>query len=156
MKSCFFAAYESAWNKGHAQRTDRAVVRAGLPARMRWLVDLRASGRRQWPRIACCAFGCVRLGVTLAEPSAHSSVSVVVDFLVGGRLIIEVDGRENHDGASMRHKDLVARCCRGCSPGYETLRFDYALVMHDWPTVEQAIVTAVCGDMRVRSRRAGL
>jgi hypothetical protein len=27
--------------------------------------------------------------------------------------------------------------------GFETLRFDYALIVHDWPTVEQAILAKV-------------
>ena len=40
----------------------------------------------------------------------------------------------------MRHKDLV-RDAAAAAQGYETLRFDYALVMHEWHTVEKAIVT---------------
>ena len=39
---------------------------------------------------------------------------------------------------SLRHKDLVRDA--SLPPGYETLRFDSALVLHDWPTVEAAIV----------------
>lgn len=62
-----------------------------------------------------------------------------VDLLIGDALIIEVDGVENHGGADHRHKDL-RRDARAAAWGFVTLRFDYALVVHDWPTVEAAIL----------------
>ena len=65
-----------------------------------------------------------------------------VDLLIGDRLLVEVDGIENHDGASHRHKDLV-RDANAVIWGYVTLRFDYAMVVHDWDTVEAAILAAV-------------
>ena len=65
-----------------------------------------------------------------------------VDALIGDRLIVEVDGRDNHDGASMRHKDLV-RDANAAMWGYVTLRFDYALIVHDWDMVERAILGAL-------------
>lgn len=133
----FFAAYESAWNKGMLTRTDREWIRRSVPARARWLVDLaRAdadSGLESLLRLRL-----VRLGVAL-----ECQVLIVgvgrVDFLAAGHLIIEVDGRVNHDGESLRHKDLV-RDAAAAAQGYETLRFDYALVIHEWHTVERAIV----------------
>ena len=134
----FFAAYESAWNKGMLTRTDREWIRRSVPARTRWLVDLARpdaeSGLESLLRLRL-----VRLGVTLECQVLIIGVGRV-DFLAAGRLIIEVDGRENHDGVSMRHKDLV-RDAAAAAQGYETLRFDYALVMHEWHTVEKAIVT---------------
>lgn len=133
----FFAAYESAWNKGMLTRTDREWIRRSVPARIRWLVDLARpdadSGLESLLRLRL-----VRLGVSL-----ECQVLIVgvgrVDFLVAGRLIIEVDGRVNHDGPSLRHKDLV-RDAAAAARGYETLRFDYALVVHEWHTVQRAIV----------------
>lgn len=65
-----------------------------------------------------------------------------VDFVVGDRLIVEVDGVDNHDDASHRHKDLV-RDAHAAAWGYVSLRFDYAMVVHDWPTVELAILGLV-------------
>ncbi|WP_318152883.1 endonuclease domain-containing protein [Microbacterium helvum] len=65
-----------------------------------------------------------------------------VDFLIGDRLIVEVDGAPNHDDESHRHKDLV-RDANAASWGHVTLRFDYALVVHDWPTVEMAILAYI-------------
>ena len=66
----------------------------------------------------------------------------VVDALIGDRVIVEVDGRENHDGASLRHKDLV-RDANAAMWGYVTLRFDYVMVLHDWDLVERAILAAL-------------
>jgi len=65
-----------------------------------------------------------------------------VDFLIGDRLILEADGRTNHHGDATRHKDLV-RDANAAAWGYVTLRFDYALIVHDWDTVEQAILAHV-------------
>ena len=65
-----------------------------------------------------------------------------VDFVIGERLIVEVDGAGNHDGTSHRHKDLV-RDAHAAAWGYVTLRFDYAMVVHDWETVELAILAHV-------------
>ena len=61
-----------------------------------------------------------------------------VDALIGERLILETDGVVNHDSASHRHKDLV-RDANASAWGFITLRFDYAMVVHDWPLVEAAI-----------------
>lgn len=63
----------------------------------------------------------------------------VVDFLIGERLIVEVDGKQNHEGATERHRDLV-RDANAAAWGYITLRFDYAQVVHDWESVELAIL----------------
>ncbi|WP_307486179.1 endonuclease domain-containing protein [Microbacterium trichothecenolyticum] len=61
-----------------------------------------------------------------------------VDLLIGDALIVEVDGVENHRSAEHRHRDLL-RDARAAAQGFVTLRFDYALVVHDWETVERAI-----------------
>ena len=42
----------------------------------------------------------------------------------------------------MRHKDLV-RDATASKLGYETLRFDYAQVVHDWPAVQDSILAAL-------------
>jgi very-short-patch-repair endonuclease len=65
-----------------------------------------------------------------------------VDLLIGERLIVEADGRGNHDGTSRRHKDLV-RDASAAMWGYITLRFDYAMIVHDWDAVERAIIAHV-------------
>ncbi len=65
-----------------------------------------------------------------------------VDVVIDGWLLIETDGRGNHDGPALRHKDLVRDAVAAAS-GYTTLRFDYALVVHRWDLVEAAILGAL-------------
>ena len=59
-----------------------------------------------------------------------------------------------HEGASDRHKDLV-RDAVAAAHGFDTLRFDYALVVHDWPLVEAAILAKVDRGLHLGVRVAG-
>ena len=64
-----------------------------------------------------------------------------VDFLVGDRLVIEVDGRDFHTGLEFetdrrRDLELVLR-------GYVVLRLSYRQVMHDWERTRAAILELV-------------
>lgn len=65
-----------------------------------------------------------------------------VDLLIEGWLIVETDGKENHDGPSHRHDDLM-RDANAALWGHGTLRFDYAMVITDWELVEGAIAAAL-------------
>lgn len=136
----FFVALESAlrkrllgrpgmsWLTAHVNERGREAVRlaradadSGLESLVRW--RLRAHGLS------------VRTQVSVATVGT-------VDLLIGDRLIVETDGRANHDDATMRHKDLV-RDANAAIWGYVTLRFDYAMVVHDWDLVEHAILAHV-------------
>ncbi|MBS1907468.1 MAG: DUF559 domain-containing protein [Actinobacteria bacterium] len=136
----FFASYESAWRKGLLSRAARLRIRAALPSKARWLVDLARSdadsGVESLLRLRLHVLG-IRLDCQVRIDGVG-----VVDFVVAGRLIIEADGKENHDGSSKRHKDL-RRDAAASSLGYETLRFDYAQIVHDWPAVQSAILAAL-------------
>jgi very-short-patch-repair endonuclease len=133
----FFTSFESAWRLGLLSRADRVEIRGRLPARLRRYVDIARgdadSGLESLLRL--------RLGDRGIRLECQVLVSGVgrVDFVLAGRIILEVDGRLNHDGPSLRHKDLV-RDAAAAAAGYETLRFDYALIVHDWPRVEAAIL----------------
>ena len=135
---CFFAAFESAWRLGMLTRRMRAEVRSGLPAGMRWLVDIARpdadSGLESLLRLRLH-----RLGITLQTQVWIPEIGAPVDFLLDGVLILETDGRENHDGPTKRHRDLV-RDAITAALGYDTLRFDYAMVIYNWPVVEAAIL----------------
>ena len=135
----FFAAFESAWRKRLLSRSARTRIRDSLPASARWLIDLaRAdadSGLESILRLRLHLLG-IRLDCQMSIAGVGR-----VDFVIGGMLILEADGKENHDG-SHRHRDL-ARDAVASRLGYETLRFDYAQVVHDWPTVQAAIVGAL-------------
>ncbi len=72
-----------------------------------------------------------------------------VDLLIGDALIVEIDGAGNHDGPAHRHRDL-RRDAHAAIWGFVSLRFDYALVVHDWPTVEHAILAYVDRGLHLR------
>jgi len=136
----FFAAFESAWRRSLLSRAARIRIRDALPEGDRWLVDLARpdadSGLESLLRLRLHVLG-IRLDCQMRIPGVGR-----VDFLIAGRLIIEVDGRENHDGPSLRHKDL-RRDAAASALGYETLRFDYAQVLYEWPSVQAAILAAL-------------
>lgn len=123
--------------KGMIDRAQRAEVRAGLRAGQRRLVDLARpdadSGLESILRLRLSRLG-IRLECQVRIPGVG-----IVDFLLDGRIILETDGRANHDGLVMRHKDL-RRDALAAARGFETLRFDYALVLHEWHLVEAAIL----------------
>lgn len=63
-----------------------------------------------------------------------------VDFLIGDRLILQVDGRQ-HTGPQRttdNQHDAQVRLL-----GYEVIRVTYAQVMHDWPATQWLIMEAI-------------
>lgn len=136
----FFVSFESAlrqgrltpagrtWLKCHinaAGREAMAFARAdadsGLESLLRWRL-------RRWNLSVRTQVGIVSVGR--------------VDLLIGESLIVEVDGAQHHDAPPDRHRDL-RRDAHAAAWGFVTLRFDYALVVNDWPTVELAILAHV-------------
>ncbi|WP_312169658.1 DUF559 domain-containing protein [Microbacterium sp.] len=136
----FFAAFESAWAQRLIGAAARRRIRAALPAGARWLVDLARhdadSGLESILRLRLHLLGIHVLTQVLIEGVGR------VDFVLEGRLILEADGKGNHDGASERHRDL-GRDAAASRLGFETLRFDYAMIIHDWNEVIAAIVGAL-------------
>ncbi|UWF78071.1 MULTISPECIES: type IV toxin-antitoxin system AbiEi family antitoxin domain-containing protein [Microbacterium] len=136
----FFASFESAWRLRLLSAAARLRIRAALPASARWLVDTARpdadSGLESLLRLRLHLLG-IRVDCQVTIDGVGR-----VDFVIGGRLILEADGKENHDGSSRRHRDLM-RDAAASARGYETLRFDYAQIVHDWPTVQAAILAAL-------------
>lgn len=136
----FFASLESALKQRKLTRSACARVRVALPAHARWLIDFARSdsdsGLESLLRLRLHL-----LGIALDCQVVIGGVGRV-DFVVDGRLIIEADGKENHDGSTMRHKDLV-RDAAASALGYETLHFDYAQIIHDWSAVQRSIISAL-------------
>lgn len=132
----FFVALESSLHLGLIGLAGVQRLRERLPARFHELLDL-ADDRSESGLESLLKLRLRRCGITLAAQVQIDGVGRV-DFVLGGRIILEVDGRLNHDGASHRHKDLM-RDARAAAQRYETLRFDYAMIVHDWPTVLAAI-----------------
>lgn len=142
----FFAAYESALRLRLLSSAARVRIRQMVPASAVWLLDLaRADADSGLESL-------LRLRLHLLGIHLDCQVDILgvgrVDFVIESRLILEVDGKENHDGVTMRHKDLM-RDAAASALGYESLRFDYAQVVHDWPTVQAAVLAALT---RLRDR----
>lgn len=65
-----------------------------------------------------------------------------IDFLIGTRLAVQIDGYAFHSSATQRSRD-VALDAELTLRGYTVLRFTYAQVVHDWPAVERVLARAV-------------
>ncbi len=80
----------------------------------------------------------IRLGLLFRQQVAVPGVGRV-DFLVGERLVIEVDGAEFHSDAHRdRRRDAIASI-----RGLRSLRFMYTQVMYEPDVVRDAVVAAV-------------
>lgn len=136
----FFVALESALRWGRIGRAGLRWLRQRSNARMREaLAHARAdadSGLESLLR-----WRLRRHGLRVRTQRRVASVGVV-DALIGDRLLVETDGVAGHDDAPHRHKDLV-RDAHAAMWGLFTLRFDYAMVVHDWDLVEAAILGAL-------------
>lgn len=134
----FFVALESALRKDLLTASDRRRLVDLIPAAHRWLVDLARddadSGLESLLRLRLH-----RHGLSLARQVPIPGVGVV-DFVIGDCLILEADG-ETHGGDN-RHRDLV-RDSVAMRLGFVTLRFDYAMIVHEWELVEEAILAAI-------------
>ncbi|MEX2508696.1 MAG: DUF559 domain-containing protein [Homoserinimonas sp.] len=119
----------------------------------------------QWQRLLSLAPAESRDAVAAPEPRCESGIETLtrirlssfslpmrpqeqipgvgrVDFLIGDRLVIEVDGAEYHTDperfeADRRRDAVLSRL------GYRVLRFSYRQVMYRWKEVEDAIFAAV-------------
>jgi very-short-patch-repair endonuclease len=124
-------------------RLDWSEFRNGLPRdlarRLRIADGVCESGLETivWLRIRGLGPG-VRRQVPIARVGR-------VDFVVGERLVVEVDGEAYHTDSAQfeadRRRDAVLAAL-----GYRVLRFSYRQVTERWPEVELAIAGAIaCG-----------
>lgn len=148
----FFVALESAMKKRLIDSTQLARLRSRISKKHHWLVEFARwnadSGLESLLRLRLRT-----LGLSLTSQVKVPGVGLV-DFVLGDRLIIEVDGKPNHVGVSERHKDIL-RDVVAAAHGFDTLRFDYALVIHDWEIVEAAILAKVEFGLHRRLRVGG-
>jgi very-short-patch-repair endonuclease len=145
----FFVALESALHQGKLTRAGLAWLRAHVNKEAREAMDFARRDAESGLE-SLLRWRLRRHGLMIAAQVFIVSVGRV-DFLIGDRLIIEVDGAPNHDDAAHRHKDL-ARDANAATWGYITLRFDYAQIVHDWGTVESAILAQVAVGHHLRTR----
>lgn len=133
----FFVAVESALRKGLLDRPGLAwLQRHTNDAGRRALALVRSDADSGLESLLRWRLRRYRLDVRtqVVIPSTGR-----VDLLIDGHLIVEADGRENHEAPELRHKDLV-RDAHAAMWGYTSLRFDYAMIVHDWDLVERAIL----------------
>lgn len=75
-----------------------------------------------------------------------------VDFLIGERLVVQVDGHAHHSTAADRGRDVLHDAELRLR-GFTVLRFTYAQVLHDWPAVQRSIARAVAAGLHRGPRR---
>jgi len=142
----FFATLESALHTRVLTPIQHDELRGRITESARWLVDIArsdaGSGLESLLRLRLR-----RLGLELRTQVDVPGVGRV-DFVVGDRLIVEVDGRNGHEDARDRHKDRV-RDAVAAMHGFDTIRFDYDLVVHEWRLVEDAILAKVRSGMHL-------
>lgn len=135
-----FAMVESALHRGLLSEVTRSELYWMVPLRCRSLVaragDASGSGTE-----SIFAFRAAALGILFQQQVEVSGVGRV-DFVIGDRLIVEIDSEEHHGSAAQRRRDL-ARDAVAASLGFITLRFDYWQVMDDWETVEAALLASI-------------
>jgi very-short-patch-repair endonuclease len=136
-EEAFFVALESALRQRRISPTELARLAIGVPASFAPLFALAAddadSGLESLIRYRLAHFGIPVVG-QVEVPGVGA-----VDLVIGDRLIVELDGKDNHEGERKRHKDL-RRDALAAPLGYEVLRFDYPLVMFSWGLVQAAIL----------------
>jgi very-short-patch-repair endonuclease len=116
------------------------LLRDALPERLRAAWHL-ADGRAESPIETLVRLGLVRLGITF-DLQVRLLPHHRVDFLIGGWLVIEVDGKRYHvdEGAfeADRERDALF-----ASWGYRVLRFSYRQVVDDLAGVLDVIVAVL-------------
>jgi len=63
-----------------------------------------------------------------------------VDFLIGKRLVVQIDG--GHHVGAQRDAD-VAHDAALMLRGYHVLRFSYGQIVEDWPAVQSVVMRAI-------------
>ncbi|MGM7699703.1 endonuclease domain-containing protein [Microbacterium sp. A84] len=144
----FFVALESALRHSSLPPDGLRWLGERLPEELLWLLAFAHSDADSGLE------SLVRLRLHHLGISVQTQISIEgvgeVDMVIGNRLIIEADGRENHEREAKRHKDLV-RDAKAAALGYETLRFDYAMIVHDWEIVKAAIIAKVTASAHLRA-----
>lgn len=131
------AVAESALHRRRISLAEWRAVLASMPAQLRAAFG-DASGLSESGTESLFVFGMARVGVEVRQQVVIPGVGRV-DCLIGERLVVELDSYAHHsDPAADRRRDaaLSAR-------GYRVLRFMYDQVVHDWASVQAAVLAAI-------------
>jgi len=130
---------DSALNRRAMRATELPLLASMLPARLRPVV-LAADGRADSGLETVVRYLLAQSGIAALVHPVLPGIGEV-DLLVGGRLIIETDGKEHHTGDAFiidRRRDRAAAL-----QGYRVIRLTYQQVLFDWPRTFQAICAAL-------------
>jgi very-short-patch-repair endonuclease len=134
------ASLDSALNQRLIRSRDLDTIFAAVPAHSRWIRG-RLDGR--------CMSGLESIVRLMAEDlgfHVRSQVSFpgvgIVDLLVEGCVIIETDGRANHDDVIHQRRDY-GRDARLTSDQFTVLRFSYQQVIFEIDSVRASLVGAL-------------
>jgi very-short-patch-repair endonuclease len=141
-----FAVVESAVHHRVLTIDALGLLREKVPSRARLLAAIH--GKSESGTEALFYFRMLGAGIRM-EPQVEIEGVGRVDFLVGDRLIIEIDSETHHGTAENRRRDL-GRDAVAASFDYETLRFDYVMVMYDWDFVAVAVEAVVARNGHLR------
>jgi very-short-patch-repair endonuclease len=113
---------------------------ATLPGRLAALL-MTADGTCESITESLCLFRLRGLGI---EPRPQVRIPGVgrVDFVVGERLVVEVDGRAYHSDPEQFETDR-RRDARLSARGYRVLRFSYRQVTSQWSEVKASVLAAI-------------
>lgn len=138
----FVAAADSAVRQGRV--TPDALRGAGVPAKLCELIDPSSeSGGESIMRLRLRA---LRVAVRAQVPIASVGRA---DFLVGERLVIEVDGYAYHGDRESFERDR-RRDARLVELGYVVIRVSYRQLAEAWHEVERAILAVVRSGRHLR------
>ncbi|HET6825070.1 MAG TPA: type IV toxin-antitoxin system AbiEi family antitoxin domain-containing protein [Amnibacterium sp.] len=133
------AMIDSALHERRMRSTELPLLASLLPAHLRAVV-LAADDRADSGLESVVRYLLVQAGFAVVVHPALPGIGEV-DLLVGGRLIIETDGKKHHIGdafAKDRARDRSATLA-----GYRVLRLTYRQVIDEWPTTFEAICAAL-------------
>ena len=131
------AAANSAIRRRMMTRREWIDAIRDLPPRLRLLLS-EADGVAESITESVALFRLRRLGLQLAQQVAIRGVGDV-DFVLGERLVIEMDGRRYHVD---KFEEDRRRDARLSILGYRVLRFSYRQVFENWGEVKAAILAA--------------
>ncbi len=132
-----FVLMESALHLGMLDAAKRQTVLSELPGGLAKVAAL-ASADSESGIESMMKLILIRLGIPFRQQVVFDSIGRV-DFVIGDRLVIEVDGRAFHSDAYRdRKRDALLSVA-----GRRVLRFLYAQVVYEATIVEAAIVAAL-------------
>ncbi|MBB2976056.1 very-short-patch-repair endonuclease [Microbacterium endophyticum] len=134
----FLCALESARRRGVLSSAELIELRRLVPRPVRVLVDFSRSDADSGLE-TLVRYRLHLLGIECLTQMRLPGVGIV-DLIVGDRLIIEADG-STHEGPA-RHRDRM-RDAAALALGFVTVRLDTAMIVHDWPSAEAAILSAL-------------